>query len=67
MQQLLQGGGKLRDVIDGLYLSILSRFPTEAERRIAEQYAGAERHVCRDAVIDLAWALINSAEFLYRH
>jgi hypothetical protein len=56
-----------RDVIDGLYLAILSRFPTDVELKVVQaqfQAAGGNR---RPAAVDLAWALINSAEFLYRH
>lgn len=49
-----------------LYLLILSRYPTQEELRVVTTYAesGSSK---RDAVFDLAWALINSAEFLYRH
>jgi hypothetical protein len=49
-----------------LYLTILSRFPTETElKTMAEYVASASSR--REAGVDLAWALINSAEFLYRH
>ena len=67
LQQLLQGGKKLRDVVDELYLAIFSRYPTETEWKTAERYASTKGMSRRDAVIDIAWALINSAEFLYRH
>jgi hypothetical protein len=55
-----------REITAALYLGVLSRFPTEDELKSAETYlqSGANR---RQAVTDLAWALINSAEFLYRH
>jgi hypothetical protein len=67
LQYLLQNKGKPRDTIDGVYLTILSRFPTEEERKVVGAYftsAGGNR---RGAAVDLIWALINSAEFLYRH
>jgi hypothetical protein len=54
------------DTVLGLYLSILSRYPTPAELKIVEgelQAAGGKRQ----AMTDLAWALVNSSEFLYRH
>jgi hypothetical protein len=55
-----------QEIIDEIYLTILSRFPTENERKAVEAYAksAASR---RDAAVDLAWSLVNSAEFLYRH
>ncbi len=55
-----------RETIDTLYLTILSRPPSPDELRIVQQrlLAGPDG---RTAAIDLAWALINSAEFLYRH
>jgi len=54
------------DVVTGMYLGILSRFPTAAETKTAEDYfqSGIGR---RQATVDLAWALMNSTEFLYRH
>ncbi len=56
-----------RQLIASLYLTILSRFPTDDEAKIALRYLDAGQKARREAVIDLAWALINSAEFMYRH
>ncbi len=50
-----------------MYLTILSRFPTEEELKIVEAYFQSDKVSRREAAVDLAWALINSAEFLYRH
>ena len=63
---LLQPGGP-RDVIAALYLTILSRYPTDAERQAVAAYAQAGGANRRAAAQDLAWALINSAEFGFRH
>ncbi|MDR3459175.1 MAG: DUF1553 domain-containing protein [Verrucomicrobiae bacterium] len=54
------------EVATGMYLGILSRFPTAAEIRTASEYfqSGIGK---RQAAVDLAWALMNSTEFLYRH
>jgi len=46
-----------QNLVGALYLSILSRYPTEEEVKLI----GAR------GAVDLAWALINSTEFLYRH
>jgi hypothetical protein len=54
------------EIAKGMYLGILSRFPTAAETGTVEAYfqSGIDRH---QAAVDVAWALINSSEFLYRH
>ncbi|MFA5191713.1 MAG: DUF1553 domain-containing protein [Verrucomicrobiia bacterium] len=54
------------EVINQLYLTILSRFPTEQEMKAVSEYMQATTSK-REAAVDLAWALVNSAEFLYRH
>jgi len=51
----------------GLYLMILSRPPTAEELQAVNAYSQNGNLKPREAVIDLAWALMNSAEFLYRH
>lgn len=59
--------GNRRDLIHWIYLAILSRYPTEAEMAAAEKYAQTPGLSLKQAMDDLAWALINSKEFLYRH
>jgi len=54
-----------REIATGMYLGILSRFPTEEELKTVEAYAASRKG--REPVVDLAWALMNSAEFLHRH
>jgi hypothetical protein len=66
LQFQLQGNKPMREIATALYLGILSRYPTEAELKAAEAYAQAAASK-REAVLDLAWALVNSAEFLHRH
>ena len=60
------GKTSLRERTNAIYLTVLSRFPTDEEVRTVEAYAKSGGNG-REATIDLAWALINSAEFLYRH
>ncbi len=63
--------GKRRMLINQIYLSILSRYPTQAEAEAAGAYfqnqGGGKGKRITLAVNDLAWALINTKEFLYRH
>jgi len=56
-----------REIAVGMYLGILSRFPTEAESETVEAYFQSGQLGRREATVDLAWALMNSDEFLYRH
>ena len=54
---LLRTASNPRDAVILLYLTILSRYPTEAE----------VQSVVTSSKTDLAWALMNSAEFQFRH
>ncbi|MBM3498594.1 MAG: DUF1553 domain-containing protein, partial [Armatimonadetes bacterium] len=53
--------------IASVYAVILSRYPTPEELTTAQQYLQASGARPQDAMVDLAWALVNSKEFLYRH
>jgi len=66
LQALLRGRTPARERIDTLYLTILSRPPTGDEQRLAAAAATSPAGA-RSAGVDLAWALLNSAEFLHRH
>jgi hypothetical protein len=109
LQSLLSSGRKQPELIEELYLTILSRFPTPDEVLAIEAYGGglpvkaaqaqkppaageatnspagvkpgplgslgrpgkgspkATKAKKRDDWIDVAWSLINSEEFMYRH
>ncbi len=77
IQKKITGSAKLRalippgrspvEAVPQLYLTILSRYPTEQEVQEAKSYASSSEARGEQALFDLAWALINSAEFLYRH
>jgi hypothetical protein len=78
LRALFTSGRKPRDIIDELYLSILSRFPTQDEVKNAEWYTSfkiqarpgappAPPPKRREDWVDIAWSLINSIEFRYRH
>ena len=64
---LARSGVEPREMIAELYLTILSRFPTDAERQVVAAYSQGGAVKGREVLVDLAWALINNAEFLYRH
>jgi hypothetical protein len=57
---------KDKDAVTELYLTILSRFPTEEELQILKLHRETGSGTGR-VLRDLAWALINSPEFSFRH
>jgi hypothetical protein len=73
LRELFAPGRKTGDILDDLYLTVLSRFPTPEERKNAEAYTsfktaprpGTPKR--REDWVDIAWSLINSIEFRYRH
>jgi hypothetical protein len=67
IQALVRTRGSPREVIDALYYTILSRPPTDQERQAVITYGSSPGMDARSAALDLAWALVNSAEFLYHH
>ncbi|MCX7827320.1 MAG: DUF1553 domain-containing protein, partial [Verrucomicrobiae bacterium] len=67
LKAIYESSNKPREVIEQLYLTILSRFPSAEELRTAEAHARSKAVKGREGYIDVAWALINSMEFLYRH
>jgi len=68
-QQPAETVAKLDDskCVEELYIRILSRFPTEEEKRTTATYLDSPTRKPIDAVCDLAWALINSREFVLKH
>jgi hypothetical protein len=68
LQPLLRAKEPLKEKTSALYLSILSRTPTDEELTAVQRYTEPESGPApANAPLDVAWALINSAEFLYRH
>jgi len=99
LREIIESGRKPEEIVEELYLTILSRKPTDEERKALEEVgvvaptkparkdkaarvakaAKAAKAAPpepppkpvivkrREDWIDIAWALINSSEFLYRH
>jgi hypothetical protein len=65
IKALVKEGGPDK-LVDSLYLSILNRQPTDAERKRCQEYVATDKDTDR-ASGDLMWALINSSEFLFNH
>jgi hypothetical protein len=54
-------------LVEELYLNFYSRTPNEKEKKIALAYLSAHKDNRREAAEDLAWALLNSLEFVFNH
>lgn len=62
------GNSKSDDaLIENIYLGILTRRPTRREIEVGRTYIKQSTDGRTAAAVDLAWALVNSREFLYRH
>jgi len=54
--------------VDELYLSALSRFPTQTEKeKILKVLGSTPESERRAAIEDLYWAVLSSKEFLFNH
>ena len=71
LRALIEPNRKPEEIIDDLYLTILSRFPTPEERQTLADYGRPGRSggkvKTREEWLDISWALLNSKEFLYHH
>ncbi len=54
-------------LVENIYLGVLTRRPTPHEIEVGRTYIKQTKEGRSAAATDLAWALINSREFLYRH
>lgn len=54
------------EVVNGLFLSVLNRFPTEVEKQTSiEAILSADSRL--EGAQDVVWALLNSPSFLFNH
>ncbi|MSU63459.1 MAG: DUF1549 domain-containing protein [Pedosphaera sp.] len=56
-----------RALLEELYLTFYSRFPTGEERRKFERYLGANSGPRQEAAEDIGWSMLNSLEFVFNH
>ena len=66
-QLMKESRGNMEQMFRWTYLLILSREPTPEELLAAKTYDAMPDIDQKQAALDLAWALVNTKEFLYRH
>ncbi len=54
-------------LVEELYLTILSRPPTDSDKLVAVKYLQEHASQRRAAAEDLAWSLLNTLEFVFNH
>jgi len=67
LKAIYSSGGTTDEIIEKLYLTVLSRRPTPDEVAVAKEYGRGGATKNRNDWVDITWALLNSPEFLYRH
>jgi hypothetical protein len=72
IQSALKQNLSNRAIVETLYLSAYSRYPTETELRDAVQLLetasqGKDPNAKREAVEDFAWAILTGKEFVFNH
>jgi hypothetical protein len=64
VQQLLESGKADEQVIEEMFLTSLTRFPTAAEKRT---YLALFQRDRKEAAENLQWVLLNSIEYVLNH
>jgi hypothetical protein len=67
LQQVLKSSRSPAQAIERLYLTTLSRRPTQAESQHLTQYIRTHHDQAGKAYRDVLWALLNSSEFALNH
>lgn len=67
LREIITNNKKRDMLVRNLYITILSRPPTPEETAVALAYFTKSNLGTGPSANDLAWTLINSKEFLYRH
>lgn len=55
------------ELLERIYLQVLSRYPTEGEQVVIREYAEAGGAGERALAFDLVWSLVNQPEFFFIH
>lgn len=65
--RLAKSNASPEQIVEELYLAAFSRFPNPEEKAIAAKAIGQDKANAQQAIEDVMWALLNSAEFVFNH
>ena len=66
MAALAEAEENVEKMIETLYLSIYSRYPTPEERQVASKLFERQDVTQRQTIEDLTWAMMNTPEFFVK-
>jgi len=55
------------ELVERIYLNVLSRYPTAEEKVVVDDYFNLSYRGMKELAADLVWALINQPEFFFVH
>jgi hypothetical protein len=67
VRRIIESAMPTSAAIDGLYLHVLARRPTDDERRILDDFLALHPGGREQAYAEILWGLINSSEFSLNH
>jgi hypothetical protein len=69
LKRLMESGQSNAEIVEEIYLSALSRFPSEDERQSVPKYfgIGEDKKARSQAIQDFVWAILNTKEFMFNH
>ena len=66
MRLAVAAGQSVESIVEELYLSALSRYPSELEVNVAVAHVNKREDIVK-GIEDVCWALMNTDEFLFQH
>lgn len=67
VRRMIKPDATAEQAIDGLYLHVLTRRPTEQERKLHQDFLSGHPGARDEAYAEILWALLNSSEFSLNH
>ena len=68
LDQLLASGKSPADIVDEVYLSALSRFPSAKEKtEVTKLLASAQAEDKRQTLEDIFWGVMSARDFVFNH
>ena len=67
VSRLVRGNTDDAKLVEEMYLTFFARLPSSDELKVATEHLKKRSVARREAAEDLAWAMLNSTEFLFNH